>query len=161
MKSCGLPLCEATAARVAASPFWSRAALNTPVSLGVSRQVSRLKQEAGSSGYLFPDLDLTLGLSTGAGVLATTASLAESLAKRCARNRAVLRRVTSSWSTYSFQAAAPCRACSSLRKCLLALRTAGLSCSAILGSFCPPSLCPHILFSSEKASRSDVQKRGC
>src|SRR5262249_40723003 len=108
-----------------------------------------------SGSYRFASLVLTAGLRSGASALPAAASLA----KRCARNRAVFRRVASSFSIYSFQAAAPAFACSSLRKCLLALRTAALSCSAMSGSFCPQA--PHILHSNEKASRSDVQERGC
>src|SRR4029453_9111915 len=88
--------------------------------------------------YRFAKLVLTAGLRKGAGALTAAASLA----RRCARNRAVFRRVASSFSICSFQAAAPAFACSSLRKCLLALRTAALSCSAILGSPSGPQVLP-------------------
>src|SRR5882757_2667457 len=115
-----------------AAPFWCL----RPLTAG-SQRLPRLPHgkcsaisEDRRQDYLFPELVLTACLRAGTAVLAAAASLA----KRCARSRAVFRRVASSCSTYSFQAAAPCRACSSLRKCLLALRTAALSCSAMLGS---------------------------
>src|SRR5882724_8514366 len=122
----------------------------------VSQRSTRLPHgsaisEGRRQGYLFPELVLTAGLRTGTTVLAAAASLA----KRCSRSRAVFTRVASSCSIYSFQAAAPCRACSSLRKCLLALRTAALSCSAMSGSPYAPKFRLPVLPQSERASRSD------
>src|SRR5262245_23099413 len=91
------------------------------------RQPEAQHRRIGCGSYRFAELVLTAGLRTGT----VAVSAAASLARRCARNRAVFRRVASSFSIYSFQAAAPAFACSSLRKSLLALRTAALSCSAI------------------------------
>src|SRR5262249_1313472 len=114
-------------------------ALKHPAWLHHRRIGSGLSLSAISLSYFFADLVRAVCFRTGASVPAAAASLA----RRSARSRAVLTRVASSCSMYSFQAAAPAFACSSLRKSLLALRTAALSCSAILGSPSKsPKTCP-------------------